>query len=276
MKKPRAHALPHCAAIDQLAPGVAWNPYNLFEGWSVRHAITSAKKLRPGAKLVWLILADEVYASGYDRKTQTSLAWLAGLSVDQLQRHLKRLVKAKLVHVEYSLGAQNFHWLLYSDLFANCSPLPPRNNAVAPPAEVRQGVPQKRGTQRNYQRNFQRSNGVDVNKATSYRGSPDANGRKHGEDEDAENTDAQAPITNRALTLAVKPEASAFWYGLSAHAKRNRQAQAASEREQIDHYSQYLKHPDPKIAHQARHEVNRHMAALSQLGFYLKPATDRS
>lgn len=294
-KAHRSPRLPHFAALDQLAPGVAFNPYRLFAGWSIRKAIATHPKLRPGAKLVWLVLADQCHEVGYDRHSQSSLAELVGLSVDRLQVYLDRLKRNHLIHVEHELGKQNFTWLLYHPLFALCSPLTHRETAVGGTAEPRQGVPRNRGTQRNYSEEFIRGDGgTEVLPSSSGRAGT-ANGRRAGEVPSPSETPGESFRERRVSqpafasngvepatpeqglpstpALTVRPDASRFWYALTPNEKRSRLSRGTSILQELAHFAGYLADPSRDIQRQARHEIARRKVELSELGFYLKPNT---
>lgn len=293
MRRRRKPELPHFATLDQLAPGRAFNPYRLFEAWSVHRAIASYPKLRPGAKFLWLTLAHEVYTSGSDRHSQASLAERIGLSVDQLQYHLGHLVKAKLVHIEHELGRQNYTWLLYHPLFALCSPRTHRESPAGGTGLSRQGVPGFPGTQRYSSEELIRGYGVlGRNTATGSTGT-DENGRRQGEEPFSEpnrgenfreRINGKPPFAPSqvepsqpargvpaAFSLELKPDFKRTWYGFSIGAKQNRREQAHSVAERIRHFQDFLKDPAEPIRRQARHEVNRAMAELSELGFFISP-----
>src|SRR4051794_24050208 len=95
--KPR---LPEFKPPELLRPGDAFNPYREFESWSVARALAGFRKLSPSAKWVYHVLAMECFTTGYDSHAQAELAVRVGLSVDQFQRHLWRLKKLHLVHIE--------------------------------------------------------------------------------------------------------------------------------------------------------------------------------
>lgn len=291
VKRRRHPRVPEFPPLDQLAPGAPFNPYALFEGWSIRKAIAGAPKLRPGAKLVWLILADQVYSSDYDSHSERNLSELCALSARQFRRHLRTLGKAKLVHVAPDIGRQNYTWLLYHPLFAACSPLPPVRNVLGVRSEMSGGSGHNWPTQRNDQRNYQRSASADNRNATSSRGVVERNGRRNGEEprsreplpadtDNGEFVDSASPPFERTGdtpsgdatpgdSLALKRDARSFWFSLSTIEKRNRQDLARRVADRIHDLRQMAKHKDAEIARQARHEITRSLDELSGLGFTL-------
>jgi hypothetical protein len=288
----RKARLPHFATLDQLVPGAAFNPYRLFQPWSVVKAIAGAPKLRPGAKFMWLVLADQCFSSGYDMKSQASQAAYMGLSVDQIQYHLAHLVKAKLVHVEPCLGRQNYVWLLYQPLFAFCSPLTHRKTPVRGAGEFRQGVPENSGTHNLYSESLISIPGVPELLPTSRSSGVAGNGRRKGENpavpenpkpdfrERRDGQPAFAPnggelerilsgVTARAARVAPTKQLSQAWKRWTPHDRQRRFEQACRIHGRILDFEQHLKNPHHDIARQARHEINRSMAELAELGFYL-------
>lgn len=270
MTKRHRHArLPVFAPLKEVKPGQAFNPYRSYYEPSVRRVVLADRKLRPGAKVVWLMLADECRGDGHVEQSQANLAARIGLSVDQFQRHLRQLIKRHLVHVEPELGRQNFHWLLWQPIFAYCSPYTPRGSAVGGTAEVRQDLPQKRGTHNKESFLLPYIGSVSPSKATSYRVPVDRNGEEEGKILSPENGAPGLPITGTNSTLQIKPDFRSFWYAFSPTEKRQRHAQCSRIAERVAHFRGYLHHPDAGVARQARHELNRCLAELSALGFYL-------
>lgn len=239
--------------------------------WSARRAIMSWPHLHPGAKLVWLILADEVYSSNFDRKSQASLARLAGLSLRQFRRHLAALVKAKLVGFRPDLGRQNYTWLLYADLFASCSPRTPVNSVLGGRTEMTGGVGHKRPTQRNYQRTYQR-NGAPFGRSDPTGSQEPSNGRRKDTAfpqsfPQSENGAEKIPPG----TLRVTRQAYPFFTTLNKHEQRARYADAQRCVDQIRHLEEAERDPDPKIQRAAAGELKAWRAQLSTLGFYITP-----
>lgn len=80
------------------------------------------------------------------------------------------------------------------------------------------------------------------------------------------------PITDRALTLQVKPDARQFFYSLNATEKRGRYERAGKLLEELAHFEQYRKSPEHTISQQAAREISRRRRDLSDLGFWLAAA----
>jgi hypothetical protein len=291
LKRRRHPRVPEFPPLEELAPGSPFNPYALFEGWSIRKAIAGAPKLRAGAKLVWLILADQVYSSDYDSHSERTLATLVSVSVRQFRRYLRALGKAKLVHVAPDIGRQNYTWLLWHPLFAYCSPLPPVRSVRGVRTEVSVGSGQEWPTQRNVQRNYQRMGSADDRNGTSNRTTPDWNGGREGEILESAPEGPPLAITSsrstrvrpssertrntpssdaaQSETIAVAKDARAFWYALEPAVKRNRWEQAARAHGRITHFRQFLKDSDAVIQRQAQYEMASALAELNGLGFTL-------
>lgn len=290
-KRVRHPRVPEFPPLEQLAPGAPFNPNALFEAWSIRQAIARYSKLRASTKYVYFMLVDQVYVSDYDWNCQAELAGRCGLSVDQFQRHLGKLVKLRLVHVAHDIGKQNYIWLLWHPVFAGCSPLTHRTSAVGGTADVRQGVPHSSGTQRNYQRNYRGTGGATLDNATSSRGALPSDGRREGEESpaweplaaathDGYFVDPHAPPpgldeytragdAGKPESLVVKRDARSFWYSFSPIEKRNRLERASSVHERVIYFRQFLQDPHADIQRQARTEVNRALAELGSMGFTL-------
>lgn len=272
-RRRRRPALPHFAALEHLAPGQAFNPFRLFEGWSARGAVLAFRKLRPGPKALWLLLADQVYASGHDEHSQSELARRLAVTPRQLRRYFRQLLKLRLVHIEHSLGVSNFHWLLFHDLFANCSPRPQDKDVRRGRTEVSEGSGHKGPTQSTYQRNYQRNGGATEFQTTTGSVPSDQNGRRQSENSPPEESPDPDFRYRRDCELTLKPDFKPHWYVFTPNEKRMRLERASGVHEKILHFQTFLKDPAEPIRRQARHEVNRLMAELSSLGFYIQTET---
>lgn len=269
MKRRRHPRIPEFPPLEELAPGAPFNPYALLEGWSVRKAIAGYPKLRPAAKFLYMFLADQVYTSDYDSHSQRTLADFVGLSVDQFQYHLARLAKHGFVKVAHDIGRQNYLWLLWHPVFAGCSPLTGRRTPVGGTGELRQGVPENSGTQRNYQRNYQRSASGDSRNGTSSRGSVEQTGEEEAKRWDDGENRPELPITESSETLTRRRDFASFWYSLSPVEKRNRAEAACRVHDRIQHLRTYLNGRDANAARQARQDIAASLAELAGLGFTL-------
>jgi hypothetical protein len=268
-KRRRSPRLPYFRPLEELSLGDPFRPYKLFELSSVRGVVLASKLLRPGAKVVWMLLADQCASSGYDRHTQVNLAEHAGMSLTQFRHHLGRLVKLNLVHIEPELGRQNFTWLLYHPMFAFCSPYTPSETRVRDPRKPDEGILGNPITQRNYQRNYQRRGPQTVDVGTSNRGSSDANSEEETKAWRTQKTNGSFPITNRVSTLPVSAEAKTFWFSLSPLEKQKRQELGAIAAERVAYYRRYINETDRTIAGQARREVKRYLSELRSYGFFI-------
>jgi DNA-binding transcriptional ArsR family regulator len=268
-RRRRKPAKPEFAPLEQLAPGQPFNPNRLFKGRSAREKILSFPKLAPGAKLVWLMLADKVYLRGYTEHTERELAGFVSLSRRQFGRHLRKLKKLHLVHSEPNIGSSNLTWLLFHSLFAFCTPLPSRISDVGVPADVREDSPHMwRGNNR-VLRKLQGTGPATFAVGTSNGGSSDDPGEEWANPSAEAQAGREVPITERSSPLRVSKDARAFWYSLSPHEKGRRFSLAEAAAERVLHFRQYVDNPDRNISHQARHEVERYANELRSLGFYL-------
>lgn len=270
-RKKRRHAprLPQFRPTAELEPGDPVNPYRYLQRLYVDKAIMSTRKLRPGAKLVLMLLCNEVYQSGYDKHTHENLAAKVGLGRRQFERHLYHLVKAKLVHVEREFGRQDFHWILWTPLFADCSPWTPVINDDTPTSETTEGLRRNVTTQRTSQRTYSTKSGATRLFHTISVDNVPANGRKKGETREPEREGGELPITDSLTTLQIAPAARSFFYSLTPHEKRNRYDQAGRLLDQLAVLRQYLGDPHPDIRRQTEHEIRRRVLELEEIGFIL-------
>jgi hypothetical protein len=291
VKRRRHPHLPDFRALSELAPFDPINPMRQFGSGQVIREIAAVKKMGPGQKLVFLLLADQCFNKGYDWHSQRELAAMCGMSARQFRRHLARLRKLRFVHVAPEIGKQDTTWCLYHPVFANCSLLPQVNSVLGGRSEVSDGVGQNWPTHEFSMNSSMTSDGATRLKATSGRGPVEQNGRRFGED--AEPRESPAPDyryrvvrplpeppfertdnppssdAGNGESLVVVREARAFWYALEPGAKRNRYAQAVNVADRIQHFRNYLKDPHAEIARQAQHEISRALDELRGLGFSL-------
>lgn len=275
-KKPhRTPRLPKFKPLVELQPGDPVNPYRLFRSYTVHQTILAHPKLPAGAKLVLLILCDQVYGSGFDKHKHANLAPMVGLSVRQLERHLKRLRKLKLVHVEQELGRQNFHWLLWHPLFASCSPLPLDTSDGPPQTQMSEGVRRRGRTHRNSSEELNYYRQGDFNQSTFPSGAVVPNGQTKGEDSWPAGSLPDGADNGETVNLTLDPQAAKNFRYLPQSAKRAITIEAENLNQEIQHYRQYVNDPDHSIAHQARHEIERRLHQLGELGFIVPAHNER-
>lgn len=113
---------PQGADHRQFKPGDDFNPYKVYEGWSVRSAIRKTPDLTDGEKLLWLALADFVFDSGREYHSVASLAAEVRRSETQTHLRLRRLIKRGLVRTEHYPGLCDVRYLTYHLIFAVCLP----------------------------------------------------------------------------------------------------------------------------------------------------------
>jgi hypothetical protein len=291
VKRRRHPHLPDFRALSELAPFDPINPMRQFGSGQVIREIAAVKKMGPGQKLVFLLLADQCFNKGYDWHSQRELAAMCGMSARQFRRHLARLRKLRFVHVAPEIGKQDTTWCLYHPVFANCSPLPQDRSVLGVRSEVTEGVGQNWPTHEFSMNSSMTSDSATRLKATSGRGPVEQNGRRFGEDpqprgstppdfryrrvrkpeppsdERSENT--RSGDADRGESLVVVKDAKAFWYSLEPVAKQHRFEQAARVADRIQHFRKYLKDPHADIARQAQHEITGALAELRGLGFTL-------
>jgi hypothetical protein len=267
-------AAPRFAPLDQLQIGEPFNPYVLFVYGDVLREVLRFGKLKAGDKLLWILLADQCQKRGTDKHSQSSLAVMLGMSPRQLRRHMQRLKKLKMVHVEWALGMPARTWLLYHPVFALCSPRGTDKNVLT------LGQERPKGWDRNGH-NMDLPHGslhgigdTTFDVGTSNRGTSEARAEEKPKIEPAKLRDAPVPITNRVSTLSVSEEAKAFWYSLSPLEKQKRSELAAAAAERVAYYRQYLNETDPTIASTARREVKRYLGELRGFGFFI-PGTEQ-
>ncbi len=290
-KHTRAARRPYFKPVEDLQQGDPFNPYKLYQSYSVAHELGRFKKLRPAAKWVWHILATECYSSGYDRHAQASLAFYAGLSVDQFQYHLARLKKLRLVHVEAELGRENWHWLLYHPLFASCSLLTPGKTPVGVPQNSGTYLPENSGTQSTYKSTYRDMGTPGIYDVTSIVVPPAQNGGEKAkvngngknlaaisDNEYAvhsappnscnQNGESTNPSGTQKLPL-LKANARRSWNTLEKRAQEIRFERACELAGRINYLRQHLNSPDASIGRQARMQEAQAMRELSDAGFYL-------
>ncbi len=274
MKRPKRKGkprLPEFPPVDRLVVGQAFNPLRLFVSGSAHRAIAQEKKLSAAGKWVWVVLADQCYAKGYDWHSEQNLAELAGMSRRQFQRHLRRLKKLHLVHIETELGRSNRTWLLFHPLFALCQPLTPVTSDVPPTTETSQGVRQKRRThEQDHEQDASRGTRTFV-EATSYSGVVDLRDGKTVNGSGHEEGSPEVPITDRASTPRIRLERTPGWYSLTDTEKRNRFEQIDRLAREMDYFWEHLESPDKNIRRQARREVDRRLAQLIARGAVERP-----
>ncbi len=251
------------------------NPYRLFVMVAVRAAVLAFRKMSPGAKLLWLYLADTSYIKGFDWHSQANMAIALGISHRQLKRHLARLVKLKLVHIHHHEGKQNRTWLLYHPLFASCSPMGGDTSGLAAGSDMSQALGQIWPTQRIVRRKEDQTRSGDASRVPTSGGAVARNGQKTRPPESPNGSSNQVPITDRLSTPQVFLNQLPGWYSLNETERRNRADGIYRLVAEITHYQKYLDDEDASIGRQARIEVAARMRELEKSGVLNTPNSRR-
>src|SRR5690242_2559257 len=260
---------PQFKPLTELRAGDPFNPLQTFTRSSLIEALGAYPKLSASAKWVWWVLADQCAFRNTARNSQRTLARLAGVSMDQVHRHLARLVKRKLVAVGRDLGRVNRTWCLLHPLFANCSLLPSCKNAVGGTAHLPGVLPHIVSTHSSSLGSSLTGGSVSQHKATSYGGSVAANGSNHPRKPSSENGNGAVPITGTESPFPLKWDHRFPKNQFTPKQMELRTSMVMPLAEQAAHYRKHLNNPDHTIAYTARRELTRCLAQLSQYGIFI-------
>lgn len=283
--------LPDFKPVCELQTGDAFNPYRDFSPYTVRRELLRSTKMRPGAKVLWLVLAQQCWKYGHDWNEQSSLAEKCGLSRRQVERHLAALQKLRLIHVEPTLGRANRTWMLYHPLFAGCSPSAPVTSDV-PPTTLVTDTYDTSGSHNIYSNRALNPWGtLGIYKGTSSRGAVaqkggekakgNGNGKAMAAGSDNEYSVQAAPPNHVSFSgegpnpsgtqrpPLLKANARRSWNTLEKRAQEIRYERACQLAGRIQYLRQHLNSPDAGIGRAARVQEAQASRELSEAGFYL-------
>lgn len=277
---------PPCAKYEELKPGAAFNPYQLFTRPSVDRWIQAHPTLTSGAKVLWWYLAEKALHTGFVERGVRKIAEENGTRRSTLQDHLADLRAHGLVNTEGVLGVRNRLQLLWNpDVFTKVirrgglsgTPDTPADGTVrytgqseiglSHPPDTVSGTPdtyiRKKGSKGI-------TGGVSLTESRSIVVPPEQSvapppaGTRNG-------PPFGPSWKEEGRRVFQKQDNRPFWKTLPQNARDTRIKAAALAAKFIVDAEKRITDPNPETAVQAWADYHRYFRELSELGFAIEP-----